>query len=62
MAAGSSAMSIDVALSSCRGASRDAYFVGVLIGVAPDVATSTESHVNGHGTTIGARHEENNFF
>ena len=42
MAAGSSAMSIDVALSSCRGASRDAYFVGVLIGVAPDVATRTE--------------------
>ena len=57
MAAGSSAMSIDVALSSCRGASRDAYFVGVLIGVAPDVATSTESHVNGHGSTIGARHD-----
>ena len=42
MAAGSSAMSIDVALSSCRGASRDAYFVGVLIGVAPIVATNTE--------------------
>ena len=40
-----------------RGASRDAYFVGVLIGVAPDVATSTESHVNGHGSTIGARHD-----
>ena len=57
MAAGSSAMSIDVALSSCRDASRDAYFVGVLIGVAPDVATSTESHVNGHGSTIGARHD-----
>ena len=57
MAAGSSAMSIDVALSSCRGASRDAYFVGVLIGVAPDVATRTESHVNGHGSTIGARHD-----
>ena len=50
-------MSIDVALRSCRGASRDAYFVGVLKGVAPDVATSTESHVNGRGTTIGARHD-----
>ena len=31
--------------------------LGVLIGVAPDVATSTESHVNGHGSTIGARHD-----
>ena len=37
--------------------SHDTYFVGVLIGVAPDVATSTESHVNGHGSTIGARHD-----
>ena len=37
--------------------SHDTFFVGVLIGVAPDVATSTESHVNGHGSTIGARHD-----
>ena len=35
--------------------SHDTYFVGVLIGVAPDVATSSESHVNGRGTTIGVQ-------
>ena len=35
--------------------SHDPFFVGVLIGVAPIVATSTESHVNGHGSTIGAQ-------
>ena len=35
--------------------SHDTYFLGVLIGVAPDVATRTESHVNGHGSTIGVQ-------
>ena len=38
-----------------RGAQPRYLFVGVLIGVAPDVATRTESHVNGHGSTIGAQ-------
>ena len=40
-----------------RGVQPRYLFLGVLVGVASDVATSTESHVNGHGSTIGARHD-----
>ena len=40
-----------------RGAQPRYLFLGVLIGVAPIVATRTESYVNGHGYTIGARHD-----
>ena len=40
-----------------RGAQPRYLFLGILIGVAPIVATGTESHVNGRGSTIGARHD-----
>ena len=52
----SSTTSIDVVLrTSSWCPATIPFFVGVLIGVAPIVATSTESHVNGRGTTIGVQ-------
>ena len=49
----SSTTSIDVVLrTSSWCPATIPFFVGVLIGVAPIVATSAECHVNRHGTTI----------
>ena len=54
MAAGSSAMSIDVALSSCRGASRDAFSLPQERGCAGnDKVSSLARRYNINSTSVG---------